>query len=523
MNIKIIRQQVLQGQCHTNYQQIEKAILEAKQEGVKMVVFQSNCIAGVFLDEHIQNTSFYEKVVSYNKKIKSLAKDIYVVWGNLYQHTQAILIAKDDFFEVVHKPLKNEALFNESKYYKEALPTSKIIEIDNQKIEIQYGQLQPSNHFVLYFDEYYVDKTLKLKKGIIINHFGFESINKSLVVFDGTIQKFDTDQCYKNNQLNNQSFNLDIPVYHTTLLEKVVFAFKNYDEIMFNKKLKWVIGLSGGLDSSVCAAIATLALGKERIIGYNMATQHNTTTTKNVAKHIASTLNIEYYEGEITPIVEATLYTMQQYGYNVEKDLVKQNIQARIRGHLLSSFAAENNAVIINNGNKVETALGYATLYGDLIGAFSPIADITKVQLFDLSQQINKRFEKEVIPQSLLPIINDDEILWQQKPSAELAQGQFDPMKWFYHDYIIENLDLHFTIKQFIEMYDQKKLPNNIQKWIKYYGLDVREQFIADIEWLVNTMQKNKFKLLQAPPMLVLTNNAFSSNKAITQFKFIDE
>ncbi len=522
MDIKFIRQQVLQGQCHANYQKIKAAIIEAKQEGVKIIVFQSNCIAGVFLDEYIQDANFYEKVISYNEKIKNLAKDILVVWGNVYNHTQAILIAKDDYFEVVYKPLKNEALFNESKYYKAVLPTTKIIEVDNKKIEIQYGRLQPSNHFVLYFDEYYTDKTFELKNGVIINHFGFESINKSLVVFDGTIQKFDNGQCFKNNQLHNQSFNLNIPIYHTTLLEKIVFAFKNYDEIMFNKNMKWVIGLSGGLDSSVCAAIACLALGKERIIGYNMATQHNTASTKNIAKHIATALNIEYHEGEITPIVDATLYTMQQYGYNVEKDLVKQNIQARVRGHLLSSFAAENNAVIINNGNKVETALGYATLYGDLIGAFSPIADITKVQLFDLSKQINHQFEKEVIPQSLLPIISDDEIFWQQKPSAELAQGQFDPMKWFYHDYIIGNLGIQFTIPQFIDMYDQKKLPKDVQKWIKYYGLDVREQFITDIEWLVATMQKNKFKLLQAPPMLVLTNNAYSSNRAITQFNFIE-
>lgn len=304
------------------------------------------------------------------------------------------------------------------------------------------------------------------------------------------------------------------------LLDAVVTSLRRFDAQALSYGPKWVIGLSGGLDSSITAALLVLALGKDRVVSYNMATRYNSDLTKSNAAKIADALDIPLRNGSIEGLVVSLGNTLVQYGYPQDalKGLVLENVQARVRGNLLSTFSAVENGVVINNGNRVECALGYATLYGDAIGAFAPIGDLTKVQLFDLAHQINARFGREVVPENLLPVVSEDGFEWEMMPSAELANGQRDPMKWFYHDWLIGQLlgdgadgalPLYDCARTILEQYAASRLlDTDAARWVKRYGLDDPKAFAEDFEWVMGSMQRAAFKRIQAPPVLTLASKA---------------
>lgn len=369
---------------------------------------------------------------------------------------------------------------------------------------------------------------------VYVNACGMQNTGKSISIFNG-------NSCMYNEKgegigFCNDAFleeckivNLDekeIEVKcENKLLTALTTAIQEVDKQMFNQKVKWIIGLSGGLDSTVSACLFVHALGSKRVIGYNMASKYNSDTTKNNAKLLADNLDIEIREGSIEKVVQATVNTMQDYHYNnAEQGLVLENIQARIRGHLLSTFASLENGVVVNNGNKVEVALGYCTLYGDSIGAFSPLGDCTKVQLFELSHQLNKVFDKEVVPLNLLPKIEGDKLHWDMPPSAELKDAQLDPMKWFYHDWLISKITDYpsWQIESIMQSYlDGSIMQSEIGQWLIYYGLDKPQAFIDDLEWICNTMQKAVFKRIQMPPLVMISNGSFGNDFRESQLPFI--
>lgn len=367
-------------------------------------------------------------------------------------------------------------------------------------------------------------KDIRLPQIIYCNCVGCQNNGKNVMVMDGGSTVY--DEYGKELFELNDNFESELKLFvgekslvqhsSTKLLDALVYGIKKFDEQMFPFKPKWIIGLSGGLDSSINAALLVKAIGNDRVIGYNLATKYNSDTTKSNARQLAEALEVEYRDGYISPLVDATLDVMHTYGYE-DKDistLTEENIQARIRGHTLSTFAAINNGVVCNNGNKIEAALGYLTLYGDSIGALCPIGDLLKTELFELSLQINK--DKEIIPYSLLPNVKGNKIEWEMPPSAELKNNQVDPMKWYYHDYIIQYLCEfpNYGVERLVEMYVKDKLASHeyLSKWITYYHLDNPEEFFKDIEWIVNTMNRNVYKRIQLPPNIIVSRGAFGND-----------
>lgn len=301
-------------------------------------------------------------------------------------------------------------------------------------------------------------------------------------------------------------------------LAALVATLRRFDALALPWRPKWVIGLSGGLDSTVVASLLVLAFGADRVLAYNLATRFNTQATVGNAEATARALGIPMRSGSIENLVVSLGNTLVQYGYPPDalKGVILENAQARTRGSLLSAFAAVEGGVVVNNGNRVESALGYATMYGDMIGALAPIGDLTKVQLFDLAHDINEEFGREVVPANLLPVQTDEGYLWETMPSAELANGQRDPMKWFYHDWLIRQLQgegghasLDDAACSVIERYLQDKLQETeVGKWVRFYGLQDPRAFGADLDWVVRGMRAAAFKHLQAPPVITLASEA---------------
>ena len=361
---------------------------------------------------------------------------------------------------------------------------------------------------------------------IYVNAAGMQNTGKNVLMFDGDSTCYDTlgipmVSC-------NDSFTEELCVFELgetrpiqptpqKLLEALIHGIRAFDQQILGGHMNWVIGLSGGLDSTINAILLKIALGKERVIGYNMASRYNRKATISIAHDLAKELEIAYHEGNIEDLIASTARTCTEFGYeNKVEGMVLENVQARLRGHLLSTFAAIENAVICNNGNKVELALGYTTLYGDAIGALSPLGDLTKVQLFEIAREINVRYGRKIIPESLLPQLQaDDQIKWEVPPSAELKENQLDPMKWYYHDWMVQFMIEYptRTITDVMDLYlsgKWKELP--IAKWFYHYGMDKPEAFIADLEWFMNLWTRSIFKRIQFPPILTISRGAFGND-----------
>ena len=313
----------------------------------------------------------------------------------------------------------------------------------------------------------------------------------------------------------------------TKLYFSLTSTLHRFDEQVFPWKPKWIIGLSGGIDSSVTAALLLNSIyDRDRIVGYNLATRYNSDVTKANAYQVAEKLGIRLVNGSIEALVQATDDVLAQYGYDpgAQPSLVHENAQARIRGHMLSTFAQVEGGVIMNNGNKVETLLGYATLYGDAIGAISPLGDVTKAQLFDLARFINEVDGDDIIPERLIPIVTEEGMDWECPPSAELANGQVDPMKWFYHDWLVQKLVDYpgFGAERVMRAYAENRLQETpVAKWVRFYGLDADPQaFIDDLEWVLRQMRNNVFKRLQAPPIIAVSRGAFGNDFRENQCAF---
>ena len=213
--------------------------------------------------------------------------------------------------------------------------------------------------------------------------------------------------------MDSKSINLtsleNIASIHQRLVASLRSFFKNAG------MQKAVLGLSGGIDSAVVAALAAEALGSENITGIIMPSAFSTLHSVTDAVDLADNLNIKYYIIPIEKIYDKVIKEIDPiFEGEHHWDNTQENLQARIRGMILMAFSNRRGALLLNTSNKSELAVGYGTLYGDLAGALMVIADIYKLQVYALADYINT--EKEIIPFSTIT----------KAPSAELREDQKD-------------------------------------------------------------------------------------------------
>jgi len=195
-------------------------------------------------------------------------------------------------------------------------------------------------------------------------------------------------------------------VYEALLLGTRDYLHKNG----FSRAL---VGLSGGIDSSVTAVLAAEALGTENVVGVSMPSRYSSEGSKDDAHLLAENLGIEYRLLPIENIFKAYAELFNPEGRPI-MDLAEENIQARIRGNILMFISNREGQMVLTTGNKSEMAMGYSTIYGDMAGGLSVLADVPKVMVYRLAEYINR--EREIIPQSVI----------SKPPSAELRPDQKD-------------------------------------------------------------------------------------------------
>ena len=188
------------------------------------------------------------------------------------------------------------------------------------------------------------------------------------------------------------------------------------DYVRKNKFTDVVIGLSGGIDSSIVAALAVEALGAEHVHGVAMPSRYSSDGSKTDAYALADALGIDCQTISIEPVFEAYLAMLAPSFAGREADLTEENLQSRCRGQILMALSNKFGWMVLTTGNKSELAVGYFTIYGDSVGGYAVIKDLLKTDVFGLSRYVNERAGREVIPESVLT----------KPPSAELRPDQRD-------------------------------------------------------------------------------------------------
>jgi NAD+ synthase/NAD+ synthase (glutamine-hydrolysing) len=243
---------------------------------------------------------------------------------------------------------------------------------------------------------------------------------------------------------------------------------------------KAIVGLSGGIDSAVVAAIAVEALGPSNVLGVSMPGPYSSEGSKADAKALACSLKIEFLTIAIGSVFEAYKQALAPAFTDRAPDTTEENIQARIRGNYLMALSNKFGSMVLSTGNKSENAVGYCTLYGDMAGGLAVISDVPKLMVYELANYINR--EREVIPRSTL----------QKPPSAELRPNQKDT----------DSLPPYDVLDRILKAYiEEVKCPEEIAVET---GIDL--DLVRNIAVLVD---RNEYKRKQAAPGLKVTSRAF--------------
>jgi NAD+ synthase (glutamine-hydrolysing) len=242
-----------------------------------------------------------------------------------------------------------------------------------------------------------------------------------------------------------------------------------------------VIGISGGIDSALTAAIAVDALGRDSVVGVSMPSPFSSAGTRKDARRLAKNLGIEFLTLPITPAYRAFRRVLAQPFKGLREDVAEENIQARVRGTLLMALSNKFGWLVLTTGNKSEMGVGYCTLYGDMAGGFAVIKDVPKTMVYALCRHRNALERRPVIPESVLT----------RAPSAELRPDQTDQ----------DTLPPYEVLDPIIEAYveDDRSLAD-----IVALGYDE-----ATARKVVTMVDRNEYKRRQAPPGVKITPRAF--------------
>ncbi len=246
-----------------------------------------------------------------------------------------------------------------------------------------------------------------------------------------------------------------------------------------------VIGLSGGIDSAVTAAIAVDALGTENVRGVSMPSQYSSQGSLDDSETLAKSLGIQY---DVVPI-KASFGTMKEsllpLFKNREEDVTEENIQARLRGLMLMALSNKFGSLVLTTGNKSELAVGYCTLYGDMCGGLAVISDVPKTMVYRLARWINR--EREVIPEATI----------EKSPSAELRLDQKDEDSLPPYDVLDEILERYVVESESVD---------------QIIAAGFEKETVSHIARLIDL---NEYKRRQAPPGLKVTSKAFGVGRRI--------
>ncbi len=259
------------------------------------------------------------------------------------------------------------------------------------------------------------------------------------------------------------------------------------DYIRKNGFRKVLIGLSGGIDSALTAAIAVDALGKKAVVGVAMPSQYSSKESIEDAEILAKNLGIQFLTIPITEVFQAYLNTLSPPFKGLKPDVTEENVQARIRGNLLMALSNKFGWLVLTTGNKSEMSVGYCTLYGDMAGGYAVLKDVLKTSVYELTKFRNKKEGRDLIPRRT----------FMKPPSAELRPNQKD------EDSLPPYPILDPILKGYVE---EDKGLEEIAK------MGFKESMIKEV---INMVDRNEYKRRQSPPGVKITHRALGKDRRL--------
>jgi NAD+ synthase (glutamine-hydrolysing) len=470
------------GDLEGNVEKIRHYIRESKKKEVDLVAFPELAVTGyppqdlLYVNGFVEeNKRLLEKIVKESSGITAAVG--FVDYdpsrkgsdGTQVKYNSAAVIKDGELMGVQHKTLlPTYDVFDEDRYFMPAIE-HRIFDIDNARIGIEicedlwdegYGVevtrilAEKGANLILnlsaspfYAGKRFVRQKLLQQKakenGVSVFYVNCVGGQDELV-FDG--------QSLAVNKLGDliaigKEFEEDLVTTYINLekgvVEKISPPPYRREQEMFNAIVlgirdyfrktgfkKAVVGMSGGIDSSLSTCLSVEALGNENVVGVSMSSKFSSEHGKTDAQKLAENLGICFIRFSIQDIVNAYHKILEnpleemrkEFGTKKESDdpVADENIQPRIRGNCLmdiSNRLKDLGILVVNTGNKTELALGYCTLYGDMAGGIGALGDVSKLEVYKLARYVNEKAGREIIPQDVL----------EKKPSPELKEGQFDP------------------------------------------------------------------------------------------------
>lgn len=504
---------------------------QAKQHGAELAVFSELCVCGYLPQDLLERPAFIERNESALREIAAKATlPVLVGYAGRVNHgtgksvanRAALLCGGRVVFEQSKMLLPTYDVFDESRYFQPAEYQSiyafgaeqlaiticedawndknfwakRLYERDPVLELVKQGASLLLN---LSASPYILEKRslrLEMLRSIAVhNHVPVVYVNQAggndSLIFDGA-----SFALTANGELAAQAlaFEEDLVLFDTASgkgeireqpPEEIAYAFRalvtgTRDYVRKCGFKKVLVGLSGGIDSAVVAAIATEALGPENVLGVSMPGPFSSEGSKADAKALCGNLGIEFVSISITDVFDAYRAALAPAFGGRPVDVTEENIQARIRGNYLMALSNKFGSMVLSTGNKSELSVGYCTLYGDMAGGLAVISDVPKLMVYELAKWMNR--EREVIPRSTI----------EKAPSAELRPNQKD----------VDSLPPYEVLDPILKAYiEDLQTPLEIAK---RYGFEV--ELVRGIAALVD---RNEYKRKQAAPGLKITSRAF--------------
>lgn len=523
------------GNFDQNKEKILEAIQQSKASGADLVVFSELAITGYPPRDFLEFDDFIHQSNLAVEEIAKSCTEISAIVGMPVSnpnpngkplYNSAAFLSGGKVEKIIHKTLlPNYDIFDEYRYF-EPNTSFELVELQGRKIalticediwNVEKNQMYTVNP---------MEELAKLGPDLMINiaasPFNYEQAQRRVQVLNHNTEKYQMPLFYVNHVgaqtellfdggsmvMNSKGkvvdvlhyFKEDLRVYDLNEVEQaegkpsvstasksalihdaLVMGIKNYfRKLGFSKA---ILGLSGGIDSAVTAALAAEALGPENVYNVLLPSPFSTEHSLKDAQDLVQNLKMPSDVISISETYQSFLDSLHPFFMDLPFNVTEENLQARIRGVLLMALSNKFGYILLNTSNKSEAAVGYGTLYGDMNGGLSVLGDVYKTDVFELARYINRN--QEIIPENII----------SKPPSAELRPDQKDS----------DSLPEYDLLDRILYLYiEKRKGPAEI----------IAEGFDQDIvNRILKLVNINEYKRYQTPPILRVSDKAFGMGR----------
>lgn len=548
MNVRIEQLNPTIGKINENVSLILRALEKAEKAGIDLLILPEMVLTGYPVQDLLENDAFREYCYKMNERIISRTEKTALIFGTLTENSSgtgrkmfnsAVLCRNGKKIDQIHKTLlPTYDIFDDLRYF-EPNKRLKCMELDGIKLGVTICEDIWYNENEVQYHNYDINPAAELKAlgaSVIINisaspytknkhvnrlnmlqkhasglnlpiFFSNQTGAHTDVVFDGdslamnskgdivsltrpfnpgyadVIWNPETGILEPVNSISNSMISSD---KYPRILGAILLGIRDY----FDKSgipRKAVLGLSGGIDSTLVATLAAEAIGSENVVALTMPSEFSSEGSINDSKKLAENLGIELHNLPIGSVFDSCRETLEPLFADTGFGVAEENLQSRARGALLMAYSNKFGHLLLATGNKSELSVGYATLYGDMNGGLNPIGDLYKSEVFQLCEWLNRDyFKKEVIPGQII----------EKPPSAELRPDQKDTDSLPPYEILDDILWRYLELQQEFDSIISEGLHDN----------DIVRKILKLVDF-------NEFKRFQAPPIIKLSSKSFGSGR----------